>query len=54
MKEPEIICGSGNKEIDKTIENIVRKFPKLLPAKHRNEIVNSYLTIPIKLPSAVK
>ncbi|MDD3751593.1 MAG: energy transducer TonB [Tissierellia bacterium] len=52
VKEPEIISGSGNKEIDRTIENIVRKFPKILPAKHRKEIVNSYLTIPIKLPSA--
>lgn len=52
VKEPEIIRGSGNKEIDKTIKDIVGKFPKMLPATHRKEIVNSYLTIPIKLPSA--
>lgn len=52
VKEPEIIRGSGNEKVDSTIEDIVRKFPKMLPAKHRKEIVNSYLTIPIKLPSA--
>ncbi len=49
VKEPIIIRGSGNEEIDKVIMDIIKNFPKFQPAKHRNEIVNSYLTIPIKL-----
>lgn len=49
VKDPEMIIGSGNEKIDKAIMGIVKKFPKMQPAKHRKEIVNSYFTIPIKL-----
>lgn len=50
VKDPMIIRSSGCEEMDRAIENIVRKFPKMFPAKHRGETVNSYLAIPIKLP----
>lgn len=51
VKEPRIITSSGSEKTDEIILEIIQKFPKMLPAEHRNELVDSYLTIQILIPN---
>jgi hypothetical protein len=49
--EPAVFHSSGCKKVDSILENIVLQIPKMVPAVHRGETVNSYLGIPINLPT---